>query len=133
MKSGYHQIVIEERQKEMTSFTVGPLGFNEVLPSKCPCNLPEVARAVTCIIKYATLIFLLMISYVFSKTFVEHVHRLKQVYDRTKNYGMTLLPKKCFFIVRERSSILGILCHQKGYRANLIKFKSQELAHTDKP
>ena len=68
MKSGYHQIVIEERQKEMTSFTVGPLGFNEVLPSKCPCNLPEVARAVTCIIKYATLIFILMISYVFSKT-----------------------------------------------------------------
>lgn len=29
MKSGYHQIKIEERQKERTTFTVGQLGFYE--------------------------------------------------------------------------------------------------------
>lgn len=27
MKSGYHQIEIEEKHKERTAFTVGPLGF----------------------------------------------------------------------------------------------------------
>jgi hypothetical protein len=29
MKSGYHQIEIEEEHKERTAFTVGPLGFYE--------------------------------------------------------------------------------------------------------
>lgn len=29
MKSGYHQIEIEEQHKERTAFTVGPLGFFE--------------------------------------------------------------------------------------------------------
>ena len=37
MKSGYHQVEVEETHKERTSFTVGPLGFYEY--NKMPFGL----------------------------------------------------------------------------------------------
>ena len=46
MKSGYHQIEIDEQHKERTAFTVGPLGFFEYnrMPmglANAPCHISE--------------------------------------------------------------------------------------------
>jgi hypothetical protein len=32
MKSGYHQVEVEESHKQRTAFTVGPLGFLRIQP-----------------------------------------------------------------------------------------------------
>ena len=103
MKSGYHQIEIEENHKERTAFTVGPLGFYEFnkmsfglanapatyqrLQERCLGDL----HLKICFIYLDDLI-------IFSKTYEEHLDRLKQVFDRIRSYGLKLSQKKCSFL-----------------------------------
>lgn len=102
MKSGYHQIEIEEQHKERTALTVGPLGFFEFnkmsfglanapatyqrLQEKCLGDL----HLKICFIYLDDLI-------IFSRTFDEHITRLRQVFSRIQDYGLKLSPKKCSF------------------------------------
>ena len=83
----------------MTAFTVGQLGFNEFhkmsfglanalatyqrLQEQC---LGELHLRIYYIYRNDLIIF-------FSKTFDEHVHRIKQIFNRIKDYGMKLSTK----------------------------------------
>lgn len=44
----------------------------------------------------------------FSKNFDEYLSHLKQVFERCKEYGISLDPKKCISIVQE-GELLGII------------------------
>ena len=103
MKSGYHQVEIEEEHKPMTAFTVGPLGFFEY--NRLPfglCNSPATYQRLMeecladlisgedkiCQIYLDDLIIV-------SKSFDEHMDRLCKVFTKFREAGMKLSAKKC--------------------------------------
>ena len=102
MKSGYHQLDIKENHKERTAFTVGPLGFYEFkrLPF-CLCYSPATYQRVMeecfgelnmkiCVIYLDDLI-------IFSKTFEEHLERLRTIFNRLIECNLNLGLAKCEF------------------------------------
>ena len=109
MKSGYHQVEIDEEHKPRTAFTVGPLGFYEYnrmgfgltnshatyqrLMEDCLGDL----HFDICMIFIDDLI-------IFSDTYEEHVRRLKTVFQRLQENGLKLSPKKCKFFQSEVKS-----------------------------
>jgi hypothetical protein len=99
MKSGYHQTEIEEKHKEKTEFTVGPLGFykfNEM--SSRLSNVPATyhSRGFTS----QNILYLFGRLIIFSKTFEEHMDRLRRIFNRVWNFGLKLPPKKFSFMMR---------------------------------
>lgn len=106
MKSGYHQIEIAEEHKERTAFTVGPLGFYEFnRMSFGLANAPATYQRLQeqclgdlhlkiCFIYLDDLI-------IFSKSFREHLNRLQQVFQRIRDYGLKLSPKKCSLLMKK--------------------------------
>nr|KAG5685189.1 hypothetical protein BaRGS_019900 [Batillaria attramentaria] len=93
MKSGYYQVEIEEHHKQRTAFTVGPLGFFEY--NRLPfglCNAPATYQRLmedifgefnlkTCLIYLDDLI-------VFSRTYEEHMERLRKIFQRFQESGV---------------------------------------------
>jgi hypothetical protein len=100
IKSGYHQIEIDEEHKERTTFTVGPLKFFEY--NWMPFGLSNTPATYQCMMEdcleelhlYICFIFLDVII-IFSRTFEEHLQRLQQVFGRLRAVGLKLSPKKC--------------------------------------
>ena len=106
MKSGYHQVEIDEEHKLRTAFTVGPLAFYEYnrmgfgltnshatyqrLMEDCLGDL----HFDICMIFIDDLV-------IFSDTYEEHVRRLKTVFQRLQENGLKLSPKKCKFFQSE--------------------------------
>ena len=111
MKSGYHQIEVEEGHKERTAFTVGSLGFYE--HNKMPfglCNSPATYQRIMqdilgdfnmqiCLIYLDDLI-------IFSDSFEQHIERLDMILDRLHKANLKLAPEKCFFF-RTEVNFLG--------------------------
>ena len=103
MKSGYHQIEIVEEHKERTAFTAGPLGFYEFNQMSFGlANAPAIYQRLQeqclgdlhpkiCFIYLDDLI-------IFSSSFQEHLNRQQQVFQRIRDYGLKLSPKKCSFL-----------------------------------
>jgi hypothetical protein len=100
MKSGYHQIEIQESHKERKAFTVGPLGFYEFnkmsfglanAPATYQCLQEECLRDLHLKICFIYLDDLI----IFSRTFEEHLDILRQVFERIRHYGLKLSPKRC--------------------------------------
>lgn len=103
MKSGYHQIEIIEKHKQRTAFTVGPLGFFEF--NKMPfglANAPATYQRLQeqCLgdLHYKTCFIYLDDVIIFSKTVEEHLDRLKQVFERFRDFRLKLSPKKYSFL-----------------------------------
>ena len=102
MKSGYYQVELEERHKERTAFTAGPLGFYqyERLPFGLACAPATYQRLMEeclgdlnlkiCVIYLDDII-------IFAKTYEEHMTRLQQVLQRLRECNLKLAPKKCKF------------------------------------
>lgn len=87
MKSGYHQVEMEETHKERTAFAVGPLGFFECnrMPfglSNAPATYQRLMEE--CLGDLHLRICLIYLHYliIFSNTYEEHLHRLEQVLQR---------------------------------------------------
>ena len=106
MKSGYHRIEIVEEHKERTAFTAGPLGFYEFNQMSFGlANAPAIYQRLQeqclgdlhpkiCFIYLDDLI-------IFSSSFQEHLNRLQQVFQRIRDYGLKLSPKKCSFFMKK--------------------------------
>lgn len=103
MKSGYHQVEVEESHKERTAFALGPLGFWKFnkLPFGCtnsPASFQRIVEEILrdynmniCIIYLDDLI-------IYSSTFQEHIERLNLLLARLAQAGIKLSPEKCFFL-----------------------------------
>ena len=128
LKSGYWQIPIAERDREKTSFTVGPLGFYECrrMPFGCS-NAPSTFQRLMehcmgdlnlrqCLIYLDDII-------VFSKTFQEHLQRLESVFSRLKEYGLKLKASKCHLFQR-KVKYLGHLVSSDGIEADPDKIET---------
>ncbi len=101
LKSGYYQIEMDEQDKAKTAF-VCPLGFWEF--NRMPqgiTNAPStfqrlMERCMGSLNRTEVLVFIDDLI-VFSETLGEHEHRLIQVLNRLKEYGLKLSPDKCKF------------------------------------
>jgi hypothetical protein len=104
MKSGFHQVEILEEHMERTAFTVGPLGLYEynMMPFGL-LNSPGTYQRLMqeCLSDLHLHICCIFIDdvIVFSRTYEEHVVRLKLVFDRNKEHNLKLSPGKCSFFM----------------------------------
>ena len=122
MKSGYHQIEVEESHKERTAFTVGTLGFYEF--NKMSFGLANAPATYQRLQEECLGDLHLKICYIylddliiFSRTFEEHLARLRQIFDRIRQYGLKLSPKKCSFLMN-RVKYIGHIVSEEGVQAD---------------
>jgi len=127
MKSGYHQIEVEESHKERTAFTVGSLGFYEY--NKMPfglCNSPATYQRIMqdilgdlnmkiCLIYLDDLI-------IFSDTFEQHLERLDIILKTLQQANLKLAPEKCFFFKSE-VKFLGHVVSEEGIQTDPDKIQ----------
>jgi transposase InsO family protein len=118
MKSGYYQIEKEEEHKRRTAFTVGPLGFYEYnrLPfglTNSPATYQRVMESVLGDLHLKACLIYLDDVIIFSRTYEEHVERLKQVFTRIREAGLKLAPKKCR-LFQERVVYVGHQVSREG-------------------
>ena len=122
LKSGYHQIEITEEHKERTAFTVGPLGFYEHNRLAFGlCNSPATFQRVMEDI-FSDLNLKIMYIYIddliiFSSTLEDHIQRLRLVFNRLRQCGLKLAPKKCD-VVRQEVAFLGYVISKDGIRTD---------------
>ena len=106
MKSGYHQVELEEEHKERTAFTVGPLGFYEYckMPfglSNSPATYQRLMEE--CLGDYNMKICIIYLDdiIIFGKDFDEHLERLDLVLTRLKECNLKLSAEKSY-LMQER-------------------------------
>lgn len=125
MRKGYHQVDIQEDDKPLTAFTVGPLGFYEYnrLPlglSNAPATYQRLMEQIFqefitskdrfCQIYLDDII-------VVSKSFEEHLDHLNKVFSKIKTAGMKLSPNKCH-LFRDKVRYVGHVVSSKGIEAD---------------
>jgi len=127
MKSGYHQVEVEESHKQRTVFTVGPLGFYEF--NRLPFGLvnspakyqrlmeegPGDLHLDICFIYLDDLI-------IFSKTYEEHLDRIQRVLQRLRESGLKLSPTKCTFF-QEKVKYIGHIVAKDGIKPDPDKIE----------
>ena len=106
LKSGYWQVEMKEDSKAFTAFTVGLVGFYECqhMPFgliNAPTTFPQLMQSCLgnlhlhyCIIYHDDVID-------FSKTPEEHLLRLRPVFEKLNQAGLTLKPSKCELFKQE--------------------------------
>ena len=127
MKSGYHQVEIEEEHKDRTAFTVGPLGFFEYnrMPfglSNSPATYQRLMEE--CLGDYNMTICVIYLDdlIVFGDTFEEHLYRLDLVLTRIAQCNLKLSPQKCIFI-QEKVGFLGHIVSAEGIETDPAKIE----------
>ena len=118
MKSGYHQVEVEEAHKERTAFTVGSLGFFEF--NKMPfglSNSPATYQRLMedCLGDYNNRICVIYLDdiVIFANSFEEHLRRLDLVLARLRECKLKVSADKCFFFQR-RVKFLGHVISDQG-------------------
>lgn len=127
MKSGYHQIEVEETHKERTAFTVGPLGFFEF--NKLPfglSNSPATYQRVMedCLGSYNMQICVIYLDdlIIFGESFEKHQENLAKVLQRLRECKLKLAGEKCYFL-QERVKFLGHVVSSKGIETDPDKIE----------
>ena len=96
LKSGFWQIRMDEASRQYTAFTVGNLGFFEC--DRMPFGLCNMLATFQWLMQNCmgelSLIYLDDLI-VFSCTAEEHLHQLRVVFDRLREYNLKLKPSKC--------------------------------------
>ena len=108
LKSGYWQVPIQEQDKEKTAFRTSSgqlFEFNQVPFGLCnaPATFSRLMDRVLAGLHWETCLFYLDDIIVFSKTWEEHVARLRQVFDRLRQAKLKLGAEKCTFAAAEVS------------------------------
>ena len=127
MKSGYHQVELEEVHKKRTTFTVGSLGFFEYnrMPfglTNAPATYQRLMQEWLGDLNMRICLIYLDDRIVFSSSYEEHIERLDQVLTRLKECNLKLAPEKCFF-VRAKVSFLGHVVSGEGVETDPAKIE----------
>ena len=125
MKSGYHQVEIEEEHKPRTAFTVGPLGFWKMnYLAFGLCNAPSTYQGIMeeCLgdLNHKICLIYLDDLIIFSKTVEEHFKRLEKVFQKIKEHNLKFTPKKCKFF-QEKVRYVGHIVSEPGIEADPAK------------
>lgn len=127
--SGYWQVGVKEEHKELTAFCThnGLYEFN-VLPFGL-CNAPATFQALADTVfhglKWKDVLIYLDDIIIFSKTFDEHIIKLRHVFQRLQSANLKLKPSKCSFLAKE-VKILGFLVSEKGVKTDPDKIAAIE-------
>lgn len=119
LKSGYWQIEVDERDREKTAF-VTPDGLYEfkVLPfglCSAPATFQRMMDTVLAGLKWQTCLVYLDDVVVFSRTFAEHLSRLRRVLEAIRTAQLTIKPEKCHLGFQELK-FLGHVVSCRGVR-----------------
>ncbi len=126
LKAGYHQIVIDEKDRHKTAFRChrGLFEFN-VMPFGL-CNAPSVFQRTMDKI-FQGLIGKCLYIYlddlvIYSKDPESHAHDLHLVFERLRQAGLKMKPSKCHF-GKTSVELLGYIISQEGRATNPDKVK----------
>jgi len=127
MKSGYHQVEIEETHKQRTAFTVGPLGFYEFnrLPfglANAPATYQRLMEECLGDLHLKMCFIYLDDLIIFSSTYEEHMERLEKVFGKLRECGLKLSPKKCSFL-QKRVKFVGHIVSEDGIETDPEKIE----------
>ena len=127
MKSGYHQVEMDESHKSRTAFTVGPLGFYEFqrMPfglTNAPATYQRLMEDCLGDLNHTICVIFLDDVIVFSNTYEEHIERLSMVFRKLEEYNLKLSPKKCKFL-QERVKYVGHIVSSKGVETDPDKIE----------
>jgi len=130
MKSGYHQVEVEENHKQYTAFTAGPLGFYEYerLPfglSNSPATYQRLMESCLSDLMFGedkVCHIYLDDVIVATKTFSDHKHCLEKVFSKMKDAGMKLSPKKCY-LFQDKVKYVGHVVSSQGIETDPEKTK----------
>lgn len=116
--SGYWQIDLENESKDMTAFMAQGQGAYrfEVLPfGLCggPATFQLLADRVFEGMKWKDILIYLDDIIVFSKDPEEHLEKLRKVFQRLREAGLTLKPSKCEYM-KEEIKVLGFKVNKTG-------------------
>ena len=125
LKSGYHQIEIEESHKDRTAFTVGPLGFwehNRLAFGLCnsPATFQRVMDHCFADMNLKNMYIYIDDLVVFSSSFSEHLEMLRKVFLRIRECGLKLAPQKCE-LAKELVELLGFVVSREGLQTDPAK------------
>jgi len=118
MKSGYHQIEVEEQHKERTAFTVGSLGFYEFnkMPfglSNSPATYQRIMQEILGDLNIKICLIYLDDLIIFSDSFEQHLERLDIILKKLHEANLILAPEKLFFF-RPKINFLGLVVSGEG-------------------
>lgn len=135
MKSGYHQVELEESHKQRTAFTVGPLGFYEYtrMPfglSNAPATYQRLMEECLGDLHLQICLIYLDDLIIFSDSYEEHLRRLERVLHRLRECGLKLSPRKCKFFQR-KVVYLGYMVSSDGISPDPGKI--DKVMHWPKP
>ena len=127
-KSGYWQVEMDEMSKQLTAFTVGPLGFYEfermsIGLTNSPATFQRLMGSCLGGLHLNWCIIYLDDIIVFSKTPKEHIKRLRGVFTKLVAAGLKLKPKKCEFF-KSRIAYLGHIVSSKGIETDPKKVEA---------
>ena len=116
LKSGYWQVLMDEKDKEKTAFAChrGLFQFN-VMPfglTNAPAIFQELMATVLSGLNGFTTAYLDDIL-IFSTTLEEHLDHIQQVFDRLRQHQLRLKLKKCNFLKAE-TNYLGFVINSDG-------------------
>ena len=127
MASGYWQVEVDPSDRQKTAFAT-PQGHLEfiVMPFGL-CNalatFQRVIEYVLARLQWEHCLVYLDDIIVFSETFNKHITRLSGVFDRLRNAGLKLKPKKCCF-ARSSVQYLGHIVSRIGLEAKKSKVQA---------
>ncbi len=106
LKWGYWQVPLAQAAREMTAFTVGPLGFYEFLRmpfglTNTPSMFQRLMETAFNEVHLSWILIYLDDIIIPSSTVDEQIARLRLVFQKLRDTGLKLKPSKCQWFLRE--------------------------------
>ena len=118
LKSGYWQLEVDPSSRAYTSFTAGPLGFYQFV--KMPFGLCNAGASFQRMMEgcmgaenLSSCLLYLDDIVVFSENFDQHVERLSRVFQKLRECGLKVNPKKCH-LFQQKIKYLGHVISPEG-------------------
>ena len=127
LASGYWQVEVDPSDREKTAFaTFKGLFEFRVMPfglTGAPNTFQRLMDSALSGLQFETCLVYLDDIVVFSKTFDEHIARLRQVLSRLRESGLKVKPSKCH-LLRERVPFLGHIISREGVATDPAKVQA---------
>ena len=126
LASGYWQVEVAEEDKEKTAFSTpfGLFQFHTMPFGLCnaPSTFQRLMERVLTGLHWSTCLVYIDDIILFSRTVQEHFQNLTEVFQRLKQAGLKLKPRKCH-LFRNKVKYLGYVVSNKGVEADTEKIQ----------